>query len=130
MSRSRLAVLPVCDADRTLRGLLHRQDLLAHYAFNVLEQRESEVQVENPGGSHLEFGLGRGVILERIVVGRSWAGQTLAELDLRRQSGVQVVEWRRDEQLVPLDPHVPLREGDVLALMGNRSALLQARWLA
>jgi CIC family chloride channel protein len=130
MSRSRLAVLPVCDAERHLLGLLQRQDLIAHYAFNVLERQETQLEVRNPAGDHLEVGLGQGVILERVVVGRTWAGQTLAELDLRRQSGVQVVEWSRDEILVALDPHLPLREGDVLALMGDRKALLQARWLA
>jgi CIC family chloride channel protein len=42
---------------------------------------------------------------------------------------VQVLEWRRDDELLALDPRAPLREGDVLALAGNREGLLAARWV-
>ena len=67
--------------------------------------------------------------LERVTVGRNWAGRSLIELDLRGRVNVQVLEWRRDDQLLPIDPRAPLREGDVLALAGNREDLLAARWL-
>ena len=129
MSRSELGVLPVCDDDRRLLGLLHRQDLISHYAFKVLEQREQSLELHH-AGAHDEVSLGRGVIVERVVVGRRWAGKTLAELDLRKQAGAQVIEWRRGEELMQLDPHTPLREADVLALVGRREAILHTRWMA
>lgn len=128
MSRSRRNVLPVCDEDRHLLGLIYRHDLISHYSFNVLERQDEDLQLRAKSGAREEVSLGEGVTVERMVVGRNWAGQTLAELDLRRKTGVQVVEWRRGEILLPIDPHVPLREADVLALVGNRDALLDARW--
>ncbi|WP_106395591.1 chloride channel protein [Enhygromyxa salina] len=127
-ARSGRDVLPVVDADRRLLGLIERTVLMAHYSEHVLEQR-AELQVHGGSGLDHEVNLGSGVTLERVVVGRSWAGQTLSELDLRGRVNVQVLEWRRDDQLQTLDPRRPLREGDVLALAGSRDSLLAARWV-
>ena len=122
-------VLPVVDADRHLLGLIERTTLMAHYAEHVLEQRDAELQIHAGSGLDHEVNLGSGVTLERVTVGRAWAGHTLIELNLRGRVGVQVLEWRRDDQLLAIDPKVPLREGDVLALAGSRDNLLAARWL-
>lgn len=128
-SRSGRDVLPVVDADRQLLGLIERSVLMAHYSEHVLEQRDAELQIHGGAGVDHEVNLGSGVTLERVVVGRNWAGKSLIELDLRGQVNVQVLEWRRDEQLLDIDPRRPLREGDVLALAGSRDALLAARWI-
>jgi CIC family chloride channel protein len=128
-ARSGRDVLPVVDADRRLLGLIERTTLMAHYAENVLEQRDAELQIHGDTGLDHEVNLGSGVTLERVTVGRAWAGRTLVQLDLRGRVNVQVLEWRRGDQLLTIDPKLPLREGDVLALAGSRENLLAARWL-
>jgi CIC family chloride channel protein len=128
-SRSRKEILPVVDRKRKLLGFIQRHDLIAHYTEHVLEREEDDLQIDGGGqGPDQEVGLGAGITLERVIVGRVWAGQTLAQLDLRSKFGLQVLEWRRGEQLVGIDPKRPLREGDVLALAGDRDALLNVRW--
>jgi CBS domain-containing protein len=128
-ARAGVDVLPVVDADRVIRGLIDRNDLLVHYSRHVLEQRGGEVEIAGVGVQPgQEVGLGLGVVLERVVVQRSWAGRSLAELDLRGQFDVHVLEWRRSEEVLRLDPKVPLREGDVLAVAGTRDSLLALRW--
>lgn len=74
-----------------------------------------------------EVGLGKGTILERVIVGRRWAGKSLVELDLRGRTGVTVIEWCRGEETMPIEPRTPLREGDVLALAGTREQILRTR---
>ena len=128
-SRSGRDVLPVVNADRQLLGLLERTVLMAHYSENVLERRDAELQLRGQGGLDHEINLGAGVTLERVVVGRAWAGRNLIELNLRGRVNVQVLEWRRKEELLSVDPRRPLREGDILALAGDRDALLAARWI-
>jgi K+/H+ antiporter YhaU regulatory subunit KhtT len=39
------------------------------------------------------------------------------------------MEWRRGDEVVAIDPKRPLREGDVVALVGTRNQLLEARAL-
>lgn len=129
-ARTRQEALPVVDRQRKLVGELRRGDLIDHYSENVLGKEEGVVQVA--GGAHSpdgEVGLSAGVILERTVVGRAGAGKTLVELDLRGRVGVVVLEWRRGEEVMALDPRAPLREGDVLAVVGTRGAILQSREL-
>lgn len=128
-ARSGRDVLPVVDSDRALLGLIERNVLMAHYSEHVLEQRDAELEIHGSAGIDHEVNLGSGVTLERVTVGRNWAGKSLIDLDLRGRVNVQVLEWRRDDELLALDPRKPLREGDVLALAGNREALLAARWV-
>jgi CIC family chloride channel protein len=127
-ARSGRDVLPVVDSDRGLLGLIERNVLMAHYSEHVLEQRDAELEIHGSAGMDHEVNLGSGMTLERVTVGRSWAGKSLIDLDLRGRVNVQVLEWRRNDELLALDPRKPLREGDVLALAGNREALLAARW--
>ena len=130
-ARSEQEILPVVDRERRLLGVIRRGDLIAHYSDNVLANQEEAVEVAAGGGwhGHQELGLGAGMILERVVVGRRWAGRTIAELDLRGRTGVTVLEWRRDSLILPVDPQKPLREGDVLALAGPREGILRTRAL-
>jgi CIC family chloride channel protein len=128
-ARSGMELLPVVDEHRRLVGVLRRGDLIAHYSDKVLGEREEVVQVRTGGGgpADQEVGLGKGLILERIVIGRSWAGRSLADLELRQRTGVTVIEWIRGEVTLPIDPRAPLREGDQIALTGTREQILRAR---
>ncbi|MCA9650158.1 MAG: chloride channel protein [Myxococcales bacterium] len=128
-ARAQQDVLPVVDEDRRIMGIIRRGDLIAHYSDKVLGEQEEVVQVTAGGRPDQELALGKGIILERVVVGRRWAGKSLRELDLRGRSGVQVLEWGRGERLMPVDPDAPLREGDVLALAGSRAQILEVREL-
>jgi len=128
-ARAQQEVLPVVDEDRRLHGIIRRGDLIAHYSDKVLGQQHEVVQVTAGGRPDQELGLGAGIILERVVVGRRWASRSLADLDLRGRTGVQVLEWTRGDRLMPLDPRAPLREGDVVALAGRRTEILTAREL-
>lgn len=129
-SRSGQEVLPVVDDDRRLIGLVRRSEIFAHYAEKVLGEQEEVVQVRSgdarPGQ---EVGLGKGLTLERVVVGRDWAGRSLADLELRQRTGVMVLEWSRGERVMSLDPRAPLKEGDLLAVCGRREQILKARSL-
>ncbi|MEX1364401.1 MAG: chloride channel protein [Nannocystaceae bacterium] len=126
-ARAQQDVLPVVDAERRLMGIIRRGDLIAHYSDKVLGEQQEVVQVTAGGRPDQEVALGKGIILERVVVGRRWAGKTLRQLDLRGRTGVQVLEWGRDERLMPVDPDAALREGDLLAIAGNRAEILEAR---
>lgn len=128
-ARAMQEVLPVVDDERRLLGILRRSDLIGHYSDKVLGEQHEVVQVTTGGRPDQELGLGKGIILERIVIGRRWAGRSLRDLDLRGRTGVQVLEWTRGDALMPLDPRVPLREGDVVALAGRRAELLATREL-
>jgi chloride channel protein, CIC family len=129
-ARSGQEVLPVVDPDRRLVGLLRRGDLMAHYSDKVLGEQESMVQVhQGSGGPDQEVGLGKGFVLERLIVGRVWAGRSLSELELRGRTGIVVLEWCRGDDVIAVDPTKPLREGDTLAVCGTREQLLAARAL-
>lgn len=130
-ARSGMELLPVVDHERRLVGVLRRGDLLAHYSDKVLGQQEEAVHLRASGSAvhgH-EVGLGKGIILDHIVVGRRWAGSTLADLALRSRTGAIVMEWLRGEAVLPVDPQAPLRENDVLAVVGTREQILRARRL-
>ena len=126
-SRSHQAVLPVVDGERRLIGVIRRADLLSHYSDKVLGEQEEIVEVRGDDAPGLEMGLGKGLIIERVIVGRAWAGRTLAELDLRGKTGVSVLEWTRDGHVVAVDPRKPLREADELAICGTREQVLALR---
>jgi CIC family chloride channel protein len=126
-SRSNEDVLPVVDRTRRMKGVIRRSDLLAHYTDKVLGEQEEVVEVRAGGHAPLEVGLGKGLVIERVIVGRAWAGRTLAELDLRGKTGVSVLEWTRDEVVVAVDPRKPLREADELAVCGTREQVLALR---
>ncbi len=128
-SRAEQEVLPVVDRERRLLGVIRRGDLIAHYSDKVLGQQQEIVQITAGGRPDQELELGKGIILERVVVGRRWAGKSLRELDLRGRTGVQVLEWTRADRLLPLDPDQPLHAGDTVALAGHRGQILSAREL-
>lgn len=128
-ARSGMEVLPVVDPERRLVGIVRRGDLLAHYSDRVLGQQEEAMTVHAGDAHDHELGLGKGVILDHIVVGRRWAGRSLAEIGVRTKSGATVLEWLRGDAVLPIDPAAPLRESDVLAVAGTREQILRARRL-
>lgn len=128
-TRAKQDVLPVVDREHKLRGVLRRGDLMSHYSDKVLGEQQEVVQVHATGRADEEVGLGKGIVLERVVVGRRWAGRSLADLELRRKTGVVVLEWRRGDRVMTIDPAAPLREGDVVAISGTRAQILEAREL-
>ena len=103
-----MELLPVVDEACRLIGVLRRGDLLAHYSDKVLAQREEVVAVRaGTGRIGEEVGLGKGLILERVVVGRAWAGRSLAELALRNTTGASVLEWMRGDVTISLEGFAP-----------------------
>jgi trk system potassium uptake protein TrkA len=61
----------------------------------------------------------------------SFAGQSLSELQLRRQHQVMVVARRRGESLeAPVDPQSPLASGDILIVIGAPAAIRRLAALA
>ncbi|MBA3546984.1 MAG: chloride channel protein [Nannocystis sp.] len=128
-ARSGMELLPVVDEDRRLIGVIRRGDLLAHYSDKVLGEQEEAVHLHGEAPHGHELGLGKGIILERLVVRRRWAGRSLAALELRSKTGVTVLEWDRGDAVLPVDPDAALREGDVLAAVGTREQFLKARLL-
>jgi CPA2 family monovalent cation:H+ antiporter-2 len=66
--------------------------------------------------------------LTSVTVGGSWAGRSLAELDLRARTGATVLAIARGEGgFATPEPTEPLRAGDVLALFGSEDAIAAAR---
>lgn len=128
-ARSRQEILPVVTAERQLGGVIKRAEILAHYSDKVLGEQEEVIQISAGARSGDEVGLGKGLILERLIVDRTWAGRTLSELDLRGRVGVSVLEWTRGDHTVVVEPKRPLQEGDELAVCGTREQLLRARTL-
>ncbi len=128
MAQSHKDVLPVVDDDGRCIGILHRHDLIVHYSDRVLNRKDAELELRG-AGTRNEIALPAGVIVERVVVTRRWAGKTLHDLDLRRRCGAFALEWRRGATLLEIDPGALLREGDILALVGRREAILKARTL-
>jgi chloride channel protein, CIC family len=128
-ARSGMELLPVVDEERRLLGVLRRGDLLAHYSDKVLGEQEEAVHLHGEGAPGHEVGLGKGIILEHLVVSRRWAGRSLSALDLRGKTGITVLEWLRGDDVLAVDPTAALREGDVLAAVGTREQFLKARLL-
>ena len=76
------------------------------------------MHLHGEGAPGHEVGLGKGIILEHLVVSRRWAGRSLAALDLRGSTGVTVLEWLRGDAVLPVDPQQALREGDADLAVG------------
>lgn len=128
-ARSGMEFLPVVDDERRLLGVIRRGDLLAHYSDKVLGEQEEELYLHGDSSAGHEVGLGKGIILEHVVVSRRWAGRSLAALELRSKTGLMVLEWARAGVVLPVDPGAPLAAGDVLAAVGTREQFLKARLL-
>ncbi len=128
-ARSGMEFLPVVDDDRRLLGVIRRGDLLAHYSDKVLGEQEEAVHLHGEGAPGHEVGLGKGIIMEHLIVGRRWAGRSLASLELRSKTGITVLEWLRQGAVLAIDPAAPLMLGDVLAAVGTREMFLKARLL-
>ena len=73
--------------------------------------------------------LGELPIATHQVEGTAWAaGRTLAELDLRAQTGTLIIAIRRGEQSLPSPPpETRIEAGDLLYLMGSHADITRAR---
>ena len=73
--------------------------------------------------------LGELPIATHQVEGNAWAaGRTLAELDLRAQTGVLIIAIRRGDQSLPSPPpETRIDAGDLLYLMGSAADITRAR---
>lgn len=69
--------------------------------------------------------LGESEALVRMSVPEDWVGKSLAELELPRKSGVEVVTLKpRDRAgVIPPRPDVPLEKGDVIVLGGPKKRI-------
>jgi CPA2 family monovalent cation:H+ antiporter-2 len=62
----------------------------------------------------------------RVEPGSRGAGASTLALGLRKTTGATAVALRRGDAIAPLDPAKPFEEGDVVYLVGERSALERA----
>ncbi len=62
--------------------------------------------------------------VNEMLIPRRWIGKSLSELNVRREYNASVIGIRRgDNMIISLDPGKPMREGDVLIIIGSNSAL-------
>ncbi len=126
--------LPVVDDEGVLRGVLHRNYVLALYTRELFDTQDLGVLFVTKEGrrerrDYVE--LPRGHAVGAVEVPRPFVKKTLAQLDLRRKRELLVIGVRRRIKgrttcLAP-DPHEPLQEGSVLVVEGPKDAI---SWLA
>lgn len=66
-------------------------------------------------------------IVERSIP-ESWVGKSLKELNVRNKYGVSVIAFRRDrEMIVSPQPDAPIKQGDVLIVLGREDDLARLK---
>jgi CIC family chloride channel protein len=119
--------LPVLDDEARLLGSVHMRDVLEAYHQGVLQR-------DLAGGVSHSFSaltkvktveLGGGFVLQEMQVPAGFHGRSLAELDVARRSGVQVLLVRRQGKS---GPHVPraldrFEVGDRIVVAGTLAAV-------
>jgi CIC family chloride channel protein len=129
-SRGQAAEVAVVDPEhpRRLVGSVHQSDVINAYNQEAL-RRDLVGGVSNRisiGGTERRVELGGDYVLEERPAPRAFEGRTLAELDLRKRGGVQVLLIRsrgsRRAIRVPA-PEDRIRSGDHLVLAGPRRAV-------
>jgi hypothetical protein len=120
--------LPVLDDEARLLGSVHKRDVLEVYQQGVLAR-------DLAGGVSDSFSaltkvkrveLGGGFVLQDMQVPASFAGRSLAELDLARRSGVQVLLVKRRGRPGPEVPRAHqdrFQVGDRMVVAGTLEAL-------
>ncbi len=129
--RSDLEQLPVLDEEGRFLGIFTRRDLLAAIDREVLRRNVllAKVRYRADEGTVTDFfELPLGQRLEQVPVPESFAGKTLAELDLRTTWGLNVLAIVRVlpdgtvQRFAPSGKDVVL-ESDVLVVIGSRDAV-------
>ena len=128
-----LEEIPVVDETRLLLGSISKQSIMDLYSREVLKAGPQGMKFvrRQGGGTSLDyFRMDDGSGVEVVTVAGSLVGKSLAELNLRKHHGVNVVSIRSPERstyaAVP-DPTIPLREGDVLVLAGGSEEMARLR---
>ncbi len=122
--------IAVVDAEdpRRLIGSIHERDVISNYNQEVLRRDLAggfSSRVTLAGGER-QVDLGGGYVLEEQLAPQRFVGKTLAELDLRRRGGVQVLLIRaagRTGALRVPTPDDRIEAGDRLVLAGPRTAV-------
>ncbi|MBQ6692315.1 MAG: TrkA family potassium uptake protein [Clostridia bacterium] len=93
----------------------------------VLPEHEAGIRLARSlvSGSIIDYlDLSDKYIITETRIPEKWAGKTLIDLNVRRNSDVSVIAIRRGEEiLVTLDPKAPLQRGDVLVMIGTNAGL-------
>jgi CPA2 family monovalent cation:H+ antiporter-2 len=117
-----------------LTQLLSRLQVPGNAVDVLLERFRRPTPGTRPLGStrrldELSADLGELPIATHQVEGEAWAvGRTLAELDLRAQTGTLIIAIRRGEQSLPSPPpETRIEAGDRLYLMGSPADITRAR---
>lgn len=119
--------IPVLDDEARLVGSVHKRDVLSAYNEGVL-QRDLAGGVSH-GFSDLAkvktVELGGGFVLQELQAPPSFHGRSLAELDVARRTGVQVLLVRRHGHASPRVPKALERfePGDRLVVAGTLEAV-------
>ncbi len=115
--------LPVVSGDGTLVGVVRRKDVLRVFNSELLRHVFLDVSVRDrsAGAIRESLRLGEGLTLARLETPQSLVGRSLRQADLRAAFRLTVVAIRRpedDEDRLP-DPAEPLRQGDLLVVVGR-----------
>jgi CIC family chloride channel protein len=129
-SHGAAAEVAVVDPDnpRRLVGSVHQRDVINAYNQEAL-RRDLVGGMSNRisiGGTEQQVDLGGEYVLEERPVPRTFEGRTLAELDLRKRAGVQVLLIRSRGSKTAIrvpGPDDRIRPGDHLVLAGPRQAV-------
>lgn len=119
--------LPILDDDARLVGSVHKRDVIDAYNQGILQR-------DLAGGVSHSFSaltkvksveLGGGFVLQELQAPAAFHGRTLAELDVARRSGVQVLLVRRHGDSNPRVPQAAERieMGDRLVVAGTLAAV-------
>lgn len=119
--------LPVVGPDRSLVGVVSRQDVLRVYSRELLRHEYLGVNARNAGRGAGRFTNDFTVARVRVP---SWlAGRSLREANLRTAYNLTVVAVRRgtqDDDRLP-DPTEPFRPDDILVVAGNTADIQRFR---
>jgi CIC family chloride channel protein len=129
-SRGMASEIAVVDAEnpRKLVGSVHEREVIGAYNQEAL-RRDLVGGVANRisiAGSERQVDLGGGYVLEERPAPRSFAGRTLAELDIRKRGGVQVLLIRSsggEGRIRVPGPDDRIDLGDHLVIAGPRRSV-------
>jgi CIC family chloride channel protein len=129
-SRGMASELAVVDAEnpRRLVGAVNERDVMSAYNQEALRRDlvggvSTRISI---AGSEREVDLGGGYVLEERPAPRSFAGRSLAELDLRKRGGVQVLLIRSgsgEGRIRVPTPEDRIDLGDSLVIAGPRRSV-------
>jgi CPA2 family monovalent cation:H+ antiporter-2 len=104
-----------------VREILHYADLVRHESYDTAVDTDAERQALH---DLVEAERNMEIRWVALPTGNPWTGRTLAETELRRQTGASVVAIVRDRTMLPAPaPETTLVAGDRLGLIGTEESL-------